>query len=178
MEDDRDHWKTEFDAAHLTGYEAAKAEMREALIEAEAERDAALAGAVRVKPLVWADCTFCGQSAAYAETEFGDFTVVAYSGRGGKWAYMDPTGNDSDEDWLIKEEAQLAAQADYDARSRAALEPDPERLAKVRELQEACAMLFADYQTSTHHHPDHILIPRTAFDSLRAALSALKGGAA
>lgn len=144
----------------------------------EAEVQTAMAGAVRVKPLAWADCTFCGQSASYAETEFGSWMVVGYSGRDGRWAHMDPTGNDSDDDWITKEEAQAAAQADYDARIRAALEPDPERLAKVRELQEACAMLFADYQTSTHHHPDHILIPRTAFDSLRAALSALKGGAA
>lgn len=37
----------------------------------------------------------------------------------------------------------------------------------VREDAEA---MVADYQTSETHHPDHILVPREAFEAMRAAL--------
>ena len=76
----------------------------------------------RVNPLVWLDFSFCGQPAAYAETEFGDWMVIKYTGRDGNWAYCDPAGNDSDDDWATRTECEAAAQADYTARILAALE--------------------------------------------------------
>ena len=79
---------------------------------------------VRVKALVWQnDMLFGGQPHAYADTPLGPWTVTAYDGRGGRWAYDDPSGDTSDMDWLTREEAQAAAQADYETRILAALEP-------------------------------------------------------
>lgn len=117
----------------LAEAEALEVQHGEVIKRLTAERDAALAGAVTVKPLEWEDCTFCGQAAATAETEFGAVMIVAYSGRGGQWTYMDPTGEDNDSNWLTKEEAQADAQADYEARIRAALIPVPDTLRQVRE---------------------------------------------
>jgi len=123
---ERDHWKAEFDAAHLTGYDAAKAEMREALIAAEserddamtlfhaadkkmralaAERDAALAGAVHVKPLEWTDGGIA--CATGPHIQIGGFSL-------------------SRDNIPAFEEARAA-------RIRAALEPDHERLAAMLE---------------------------------------------
>lgn len=143
------------------------------LQELKAERDAALAGAVRVKPLEWEVTDWSAGSGVNGEDDIAweAQTCLNSWGYGIEWLGGDKFEYDGARTaFKSLPEAKAAAQADYDARIRAALEPDPERLAVVRELQEACAMLFADYQTSTHHHPDHILIPRTAFDSLRAAL--------
>lgn len=77
----------------------------------------------RVKQLMWEEAVFCGQPAAYAETEFGAWMVVAYLGRSGRWAHTDPTGADSEDDWETRFEAQAAAQADYERRILAALLP-------------------------------------------------------
>lgn len=77
---------------------------------------------VKVKPLVWVACEFSGQPAFYADTEFGAWMAVAYTGRNGNWAHTDPCGNDSDDDWAWVEDAQAAAQADYEARILAAIE--------------------------------------------------------
>ena len=80
--------------------------------------------APRVKPLVWQnDMLFCGQPHAYADMPLGPWTVTAYDRRGGKWAYDDPSGDTSDMDWPTREEAQAAAEADYETRILAALEP-------------------------------------------------------
>jgi len=136
---DRDHWKSEFDAAHLTGYEAAKAEMREALIAAEAERDdamtlfhaadkkmralaaerdAALAGAVRVKPLAWAAF---GKECIRAETELGCYEIIWGFRNGQVWLDV-PNIKGSNHVWHPAADlAKAAAQADYDARIRAAM---------------------------------------------------------
>lgn len=81
------------------------------------------APAVKVKPLVWEhDAKFCGQDCSYADTEFGAWTMTAYSGRDGRWAHTDPNGNDSEDDWSSREECEAAAQADYEARILSALE--------------------------------------------------------
>jgi hypothetical protein len=54
---------------------------------------------VQVKPLVWKKGTFSGQPMLFADTEFGSWLVVAFTGRDGRWAYDDPTGEISAEDW-------------------------------------------------------------------------------
>lgn len=82
-----------------------------------AERDAALAGAVRVKKLVWS-----GDSPLRSEafTAFGDYVVTAR--HDGVWRLLTPTAVE----WVsyVKQEtAKAAAQADHDARIRAAIEP-------------------------------------------------------
>lgn len=78
---------------------------------------------VKVKPLEWEHGhKFCGQECSYAETEFGAWMMVAYSGRGGRWAHTDPEGYDSDDDWETRDECQAAANADYQARILSALE--------------------------------------------------------
>lgn len=40
------------------------------------------------------------------------------------------------------------------------------------DLRKAAEAMAADYQTSENHHPDHVLVPRDAFDALRRALNA------
>lgn len=82
-----------------------------------AERDAALAGAVRVKPLAWAKD---GIGTDAARSILGVY-LISKTG----W------GRASDRNETRSEDPKSAAQADYEARIRAALEPDPERLAKV-----------------------------------------------
>lgn len=42
----------------------------------------------------------------------------------------------------------------------------------VKALADACRMMVDDYQTSDNHHPNHALVPLTAFDAMRSALSA------
>ena len=77
---------------------------------------------IKVKPLVWLPFTFCGQDAFSAESECGPWTVVQYSGRDGDWAFTNPLGDDSDDEWSDPETAKAAAQADYEARILGALE--------------------------------------------------------
>lgn len=126
-----------------------------ALEQMQAERDAALAGAVKVRPLVWKDGNFCGQQESYADTEFGSFMVVACIGLGGRWAYTDPSGDDSEDDWVSAVAAKAAAQADYEARINASIQPDTEAVemaeaaafsagfeAGQRDEREACAVLI------------------------------------
>ena len=38
-------------------------------------------------------------------------------------------------------------------------------------LLPAAKAIFADYQTSDNHHPDHVLIRRADFEALRAAIA-------
>lgn len=84
---------------------------------------------VRVKALEWYEGKFCGQEMFYAETPSGTWMVVCYSGRGFRWTICDSQGNNSDEDWSTPELAKAAAQGDYEAEVRAALElttePEP-----------------------------------------------------
>ena len=43
------------------------------------------------------------------------------------------------------------------------------------ELRAACAAMLADYQTSEHHHPRHVLVSLAAFEAMRAALRLAEG---
>ena len=79
---------------------------------------------VKVKPLVWVHgAKFGGQDHSYADTELGTWCMTAYSGRGGRWAYTDVAGNDSEADWLTRDECQAAVEAAREASILAALEP-------------------------------------------------------
>lgn len=80
---------------------------------------------VNVKTLSWTEGKFCGQDMFFADTPFGAWMVVRYSGRDFRWAICDPLGNDSDEDWSTPELAMAAAQGDHIARVRAALSAAP-----------------------------------------------------
>lgn len=89
-----------------------------------AERDAALAGRVKVKPLVWV--LEPDRDAEYprwtAETDTGKsyHAFKAWWGAQDKWAFMGTDGFHHSE-----VAAKAAAQADYEARIIAALEPQP-----------------------------------------------------
>lgn len=78
---------------------------------------------VKVKPLVWVHgAGFGKQEHSYADTELGTWCMTAYNGRGGRWAYTDPCGNDSEDDWLTRDECQTAVEAAREARVLAELE--------------------------------------------------------
>jgi len=94
---------------------------RDAAMRNEGRRQAA---ETEVSRLIWEEGIFCGQAAAFAETPFGAWCVVQYKGRENRWAHTDPAGKDSDDDWPTRFDAQAAAQADYEARILAALEPE------------------------------------------------------
>lgn len=103
-----------------------------------AERDAALAGAVRVKPLIW---EYFDAWTHWARIERGSYYVEERNGRwrlgwcvNGQAFPLMHTDDTMPEDL---ETAKAAAQSDYDARIRAALEPDPERLSAVRAMIES-----------------------------------------
>ena len=94
--------------------------------------DAALAGAVKVKPLVWAAHS---RGVLTARTAFG----TGYSVADSQWNYG-PTMV-----WFHAERgdeaAKAAAQADYDARILAAIQPDPD--ARQADLAKAWTMATA-----------------------------------
>lgn len=87
---------------------------------------------VKVKPLVWVHgAGFGKQEHSYADTELGTWCMTAYNGRGGRWAYTDPCGNDSEDDWLTRDECQTAVETAREARILAELEPQHAALALV-----------------------------------------------
>ena len=93
-----------------------------------AERDAALAGAVKVKPLVWVDFHDRGAK-AHAWNE-ANYMIQKWSD--GRWEISASYPGYStsiygtDRFYPTIEAAKAAAQADYDARILAAIQPDPE----------------------------------------------------
>ena len=87
----------------------------------------------KIKSLVWTHgAKFCGPDHSYAETELGTWSMTAYSGRGGRWAYTDLCGNDSEGDWPTRDECQAAVEAAREARILAALEAPPDETAALR----------------------------------------------
>ena len=93
-----------------------------------AERDAALAGAVKVKPLVWENFDAWTY---WAKCAFGTYRAQE---RNGVWKATLQRGDNTEliyeytTDGLTPgdfEAAQVAAQADYDARILTAIQPDP-----------------------------------------------------
>lgn len=150
----------DYDRALTTGNFVEMAKMTEAARlgalsrakQAEAERDAALAGAVRVKPLVWGPMRVSGFEAydpIFAEPAFA-----------------------SDMAELFK------IDADRDARIRAALEPDPEREAKVQALIDVVDTLmrvFPDPCRYDHHGKcqEHFIEDKCSVAGVKAALKGL-----
>lgn len=116
--------------------ETALAQMQRELDRVTAERDAALAGAVKVKPLEW--------NHVQPTPEFGqDKHTWATEGY---WIVLMDDGyvlcDDIKPDWLpvspymgcfdTVEDAKAAAQSDHEARIRAALIPDPAALDRIK----------------------------------------------
>ena len=106
------------------GTEYVRADLYAAL-EAEiarltAERDVAQAGAVKVKPLVW----FEVEKSRYG----GKYTADGYTIRYIEGLWLLDFAGQSKAIWRFPtlDAAQAAAQADYDARILAAIQPDPE----------------------------------------------------
>ena len=89
--------------------------------DAQAALDAMISRAREVKPLAWLSGWFCDQEAFYADTAVGNWAVVQYSSRNGRWAYDDPSGETSDEDWESASLAQAAVHLEHTARIHAAL---------------------------------------------------------
>ena len=116
--------------------------------KAEAERDAAMAGAVRVRPLVWAEV--CERrsdedpreehTGGYeADCGFGAYVIdIGFGSDCYYWSVMSPDQFDIGSDFDNPEAAKAAAQADYDARILAAIQPDPE--ARQADLAKAWTM--------------------------------------
>jgi hypothetical protein len=108
--------------------------------KAEAERDAALADAVKVKPLVWADFHDRGAKAqAWNEANY-----MIQKWIDGRWEISASYPGYStsiygtDRFYPTIEAAKGAAQADYEASARAALQPDPD--ARQADLAKAWTM--------------------------------------
>lgn len=135
------------------------ARLTAALVQSRAETQAALAGCVKIEPLVWQPCTFAGQPASFADTEFGPWMVVAYSGRNGRWAHTDPQGEDSDDDWGDDSGAKAAAQAEYEARTRAAIQIDITLQQRANEWALACfgVEIVSDKTERTHRFLEEAL---------------------
>lgn len=89
------------------------------------DKAALAAKGLRVRELEWVLGRFCSQDAFYADAPTGNWAIVQYSSRNGRWAYEDPSGETSDEDWESASLARAAAQADYEVRIIAALDTSP-----------------------------------------------------
>lgn len=108
--------------------EQARAEAAEALLP-EAVKAWMLEG-VKVKPLVWEDWSARHRTNVTAMTEFGRYGVMQLHFPELHFKIEPPHGKPSSADTL--EAAKAAAQADYEARIRAALYgPDPETIARI-----------------------------------------------
>ena len=130
-----------------------------------AERDAALAGAVKVKPLVWVAHS---RGVLTARTAFG----TGYSVADSQWNYG-PTMV-----WFHAERgdeaAQAAAQADYEARILASIQPDPEVRQDAlawRSMERApkdgrMLALLVDYSTGSGPLEDAIIAATIGFNDL------------
>lgn len=152
-----------------------------------------LATAAKVKPLVWEDAKISSQCVRQtAETLFGVYEALQWSD--GTYGGSIPTGSDEPNkeygDLPTLEAAKAAAQADHDARIRAALEPadpmqDPRVKALVKLSQDAASCLYAyvnaEYpEESRNEWPD--VMRRFNRDielvhEINAALAALEGKA-
>ena len=132
---------------------ALEQELRDRAEKAEAERDAALAGAVKVKPLVWEPHPFSQstiEECAIADAPFKQ----RYQIQRDPWAttyiamlYPRIPISDSTLWWESKGHADMAsareaAQADYEARILAALPPDPD--ARQADLAKAAITALHD----------------------------------
>lgn len=133
MQNNRDRWQ---DSATQRHFRSEKA---------EAERDAAMAGAVKVKPLVWEQL---GDRAWRAPSPFfGSFRVECY-GDGpwqALWSVPGFCGTFVDGDFTTPDDAKRA----IDARIRAALQPDPD--ARQADLAKAWMMGREDAAGAAKH---------------------------
>jgi len=125
------------DLAEIRAYALAlEQELRDRAEKAEAESDAAMAGAVKVKPLVW----FEVEKSRYG----GKYTADGYTIRYIEGLWLLDFAGQSKAIWRFPtiEAAKAAAQADYDARILAALQPDPD--ARQADLAKAAITALHD----------------------------------
>lgn len=94
---------------------------QETIARLTAERDASVAGAVRVKPLVWEECSTGPRLVKQSATAFGSYRVTQRFSPETFFHVETPDGAAFNADCLAS--AQATAQADYEARILAALEP-------------------------------------------------------
>ena len=120
---------TEYVRADLYAAQAAE------IARLTAERDAALAGAVKVKPLVWFDV----EKSRYG----GKYTADGYTIRYIEGLWLLDFAGQSKAIWRFPtlDAAKAAAQADYYARILAAIQPDP--AARQADLAKAWTMATA-----------------------------------
>jgi len=125
--------------------------LRAEIARLTAERDAALAGAVKVRPLVWVDFHDRGAK-AHAWNE-ANYMIQKWSD--GRWEISagDPGYSTSiygtDRFYPTIEAAKAAAQADYEARILAAIQPDPD--ARQADLAKAWMMGREDAVGAAKH---------------------------
>lgn len=123
---------------------ALEQELRDRAEKAEAERDAALAGAVKVKPIIFnkRGVEWWGSSA------FGIYVVSEVDTDAERmWAFWQPDANEDNVDaasgfYSDERSALTEAQADHEARIRAALQPDPD--ARQADLSAAARDVLAE----------------------------------
>lgn len=111
--------------------EAALTAAQAEIARLKAERDAAMAGRVKGRPLVWVDESF---ESYHARTVLGDYLVESDDdGVWGMWTPKETNGFDAKSKHNSEESAKAAAQADHDAIAIAiaAIQPDTERAEPV-----------------------------------------------
>lgn len=125
----------------LQATEALMAEAGGKIFRLCAEVEALKAGAVRVKPLVWRPMPWSEEEVYYfeADTYFG---TCGYGRDNDGAAYAELIGNSRYQEFSSPEAAKASAQASYDARILAAIEPDPAALNRIRAeaMREAAAI--------------------------------------
>jgi len=123
--------------------------MAQQLADARTERDAAVVGAVKVKPLVWENFdawtywATCAIGVYRVQERNGTWNATLHRKDDADLIYEYTTDGLTPNDF---EAAQLAAQADYEARILAAIQPDPE--AHQAALPEAQALFAAAYEAA------------------------------
>jgi len=118
---------------HWTDHEAEIARLT-------AERDAALVGAVKVKPLVWEQYT-TWPDAYDADSTVGRYSIGRYD-KGVFSCHVEPQMRDIGLRFLTVQDAMAAAQADYEARILAAIQPDQD--ARQADLAKAAITALHD----------------------------------
>ena len=177
-------------ADRISAFEAALADMTR-------QRDAAMAGAVKVRELVWEDVdAICTRQKApalgghYSVVEFDANTEEAHFATNidlGGLAFVfilepDPLGGRRPKRYHTIEAAKAAAQADYNARIISALAPDPDRLPALTAAAEAQAeargmRICADiYYTRCCADDDGDDVYREMMETADATEAAAKGG--
>ena len=161
------------------------ATLEAALADMTQQRDAAMAGAVKIKPLIWdethedrGDGSSEHNGGYEADSAFGVYEIgMGFGSDSYYWSVQDGSGNEigSFDD---PDNAKAAAQAHYNARILSALTPDPSTLSRIEAQAEARGMrICADiYYTRCCADDDGDDVYREMMSSADATEAAAKGG--